>query len=153
MTSNVGSQWISELQGGDEAEMERRVMEAMRQHFRPEFLNRVDDIIMFHSLDREQLAKIIEIQLGRFRKRLADRGLGLELTPGAVDTLAAAGYDPVYGARPLKRAIQRYLTDPLATALLRGDFGEGDTIVADVGAGDELTFRKEPAAKAAAAGR
>ncbi len=152
MTSNVGSQWITELGGRDDAEMERRVMEAMRQHFRPEFLNRVDDVIIFHSLDRQHLAKIIDIQLDRFRKRLAGRGLGLELTPAAVDTLAAAGYDPVYGARPLKRAIQKYLQDPLATALLRGEFGEGDTIVADASAGEEMAFRKKTAAEQVAAG-
>ncbi|HWP34608.1 MAG TPA: ATP-dependent chaperone ClpB [Thermodesulfobacteriota bacterium] len=155
MTSNIGSQWISELAGRDDAEMQRRVMEALRAHFRPEFLNRVDDIIIFHSLTREHLARIIDIQLARFRQRLADRGLALELTPAAVDRLAEAGYDPVYGARPLKRAIQRLLTDPLATALIRGEFVEGDTIVADVGPGGELVFRKKPAAEPAraAAGR
>jgi ATP-dependent Clp protease ATP-binding subunit ClpB len=152
MTSNVGSQWIGELSGRDDAEMERRVMEALRAHFRPEFLNRVDDIIIFHSLTREHLARIIDIQLERFRKRLAERGLALEFTPGAIDKLAAAGYDPAYGARPLKRAIQRLLQDPLATALIRGDFGEGDTIVADAGPGDELVFRKKGAAEPAAAG-
>jgi ATP-dependent Clp protease ATP-binding subunit ClpB len=127
-------------------------MEALRAHFRPEFLNRVDDIIIFHSLTREHLARIIDIQLERFRKRLAERGLALEFTPGAIDKLAAAGYDPAYGARPLKRAIQRLLQDPLATALIRGDFGEGDTIVADAGPGDELVFRKKGAAEPAAAG-
>ncbi len=153
MTSNIGSQWITELAGRDDAEMERRVMEAMRAHFRPEFLNRVDDIIIFHSLDRQHIARIIDIQLARFRKRLAERGLGLELTPAAIDKLAAAGYDPVYGARPLKRAIQKYLQDPLATALLKGEFGEGDTIVADAGPGDEMAFRKRAAAEPVAAGR
>jgi ATP-dependent Clp protease ATP-binding subunit ClpB len=152
MTSNIGSQWITELGGRDDEEMERRVMEAMRAHFRPEFLNRVDDVIIFHSLGREHVGKIIDIQLARFRKRLADRGLALELTPAAVDRLAAAGYDPVYGARPLKRAIQRSLTDPLATALLRGEFAEGDTIVADAAEGEEMTFRKKPAGEAAAVG-
>ncbi len=155
MTSNIGSQWIGELGGRDDAEMERRVMEALRAHFRPEFLNRVDDIIIFHSLTREHLGKIIDIQLARFRQRLADRGLALELTPAAVDKLAEAGYDPVYGARPLKRAIQRLLIDPLATALIRGEFGEGETIIADAGPGDELVFRKKAAAEPvrAAAGR
>ncbi len=155
MTSNIGSQWIGELGGRDDAEMERRVMEALRAHFRPEFLNRVDDIIIFNSLTREHLGKIIDIQLARFRQRLADRGLALELTPAAVDKLAEAGYDPVYGARPLKRAIQRLLIDPLATALIRGEFGEGETIIADAGPGDELVFRKKAAAEPvrAAAGR
>ncbi|HEX7125898.1 MAG TPA: ATP-dependent chaperone ClpB, partial [Thermodesulfobacteriota bacterium] len=153
MTSNIGGQWITESGDLDPKTIERNVLGALRQHFRPEFLNRIDDIIVFHPLGREHLAKIIDIQLDRFRKRLAERGLGLELTPAAVDRLAAVGFDPVYGARPLKRAIQKHLQDPLATALLRGEFGEGDTIVADAGPGDEMVFRKKAEAEPAAAGR
>ena len=140
MTSNVGSQYLNERGLSDE-EIRERVMAALRAQFRPEFLNRVDEIVVFHSLTREHLEQIVEIQLRRLRELLAERKLKLELTDAARRFLADAGYDPVYGARPLKRAIQRYLQDPLALALLQGDFKEGDTIVADV-EGDKLTFHK-----------
>ena len=140
MTSNVGSQFLHEQGLSDEA-IGERVLAALRAQFRPEFLNRVDEIVVFHSLTREHLEQIVEIQLRRLRGLLAERKLTLELTDGALRFLAEAGYDPVYGARPLKRAIQRHLQDLLALALLSGEFGEGDTIVADV-AGDKLAFRK-----------
>ena len=140
MTSNVGSQYLHE-QGLSDETIRERVMTALRAQFRPEFLNRIDEIVVFHSLTREHLVQIVTIQLRRLRGLLAERKLRLELTEKARRFLADAGYDPVYGARPLKRAIQRHVQDPLALALLRGDFGEDDTIVADV-SGDKLAFRK-----------
>jgi ATP-dependent Clp protease ATP-binding subunit ClpB len=128
MTSNIGSHFIMEL-GAKHAE--DKVMEAMRHHFRPEFLNRIDDVIVFHSLSKEDLVRIVEIQLGHLRKLLADRKINLELTEAAKQHLAAAGYDPTFGARPLKRAIQREVQDPLALELLSGEFTEGDTVQVD----------------------
>jgi ATP-dependent Clp protease ATP-binding subunit ClpB len=113
----------------------------MTEHFRPEFLNRIDEIVEFKSLSREQLTGIVELQLTRLRARLAERGLSLELTEGAKEAIAEAGWDPAYGARPLKRAIQRLLENPLARRLLEGDFGDGDTIAADAQNG-ELVFTK-----------
>jgi ATP-dependent Clp protease ATP-binding subunit ClpB len=145
MTSNIGSHLIQEL-GSDEAKTRAAVMEALRQSFRPEFLNRVDDVIIFHSLSREQLRGIVEIQLQGLRGRLADRSLGLEVTDSAKDKLAEEGYDPVYGARPLKRTIQRLLQDPLAMRILEGEFHEGDTIKVDGKGGDlRLTRLAGPA--------
>jgi len=131
MTSNVGSQWIKELHGGDAAEMRKRVQVALEQGFKPEFLNRVDEIVIFNNLTRADLAHIVEIQLNNLRKLLADRKIDLQLTPAAKDWLADVGYDPVYGARPLKRTIQRYLQDPLALQILGSEFKEGDTIEVD----------------------
>jgi ATP-dependent Clp protease ATP-binding subunit ClpB len=127
-----------------------RSAEAMRDHFRPEFLNRIDEIVQFHALERGQLGSIVELQLGRLRQRLADRGLGLELTDAAKEALVEAGWDPTYGARPLKRAIQRLLENPLALRLLEGDFGEGDTVRVDAQNGDLVFTRAEAAAAAAA---
>jgi ATP-dependent Clp protease ATP-binding subunit ClpB len=129
MTSNIGSHYIMEY--GAEAG-QSKVMEAMRQHFRPEFLNRVDDIITFHSLSRSDLAQIVEIQLTHLRRLLAERKLALELTEAARYHLAEVGFDPNFGARPLKRAIQRQLQDPLAMALLSGEFSDGDGIRVDM---------------------
>jgi ATP-dependent Clp protease ATP-binding subunit ClpB len=147
MTSNVGSQFLHERGLSDE-EMRGRVLSALRAQFRPEFLNRVDEIVVFHTLTREHLEKIVIIQLQRLRGLLAERKLTLELSDGARRFLADVGYDPVYGARPLKRAIQRHLQDPLALALLSGDFAEGDTIVVDL-EGDQLAFHKRVAAEVA----
>jgi ATP-dependent Clp protease ATP-binding subunit ClpB len=127
-----------------------RSADAMRDHFRPEFLNRIDEIVEFRPLSREQLADIVELQLGRLRERLADRGLELELTEPAKEALAEAGWDPTYGARPLKRAIQRRLENPLALRLLEGDFGPGDTIRVDAQNGD-LVFTKAGVAEPAVA--
>ncbi|HAI20804.1 MAG TPA: type VI secretion system ATPase TssH, partial [Clostridiales bacterium UBA8153] len=141
MTSNVGSQWIKDRNGADEEVSRQRAMEALRHAFRPEFLNRVDDIIVFHSLSREHLLGIVDIQLARLQSLLAERRLGLEVSPGAKAHLAELGFDPVYGARPLKRTIQRELQDPLAMRLLRGEFGEGDHIEVDALDG-KLAFRK-----------
>ncbi|RUM88273.1 MAG: ATP-dependent chaperone ClpB [Thermodesulfatator sp.] len=142
MTSNIGSQWIQDLTA-DRQEMERRVLEALRAHFRPEFLNRIDEIIIFNRLGREELMRIVEIQIRYLRARLAEKNLSLELTDRAREWLANVGYDPVYGARPLRRAIQRYVEDPLAMKILAGEFGEGDHIVVDLDeAKNELVFRK-----------
>jgi ATP-dependent Clp protease ATP-binding subunit ClpB len=129
MTSNVGSQWIKELGGGDADEMRRRVMAAMELSFKPEFLNRIDEIVIFDNLTRSDLARIVDIQLGNLRRLLAERKIDLELTERAQQWLADKGYDPVYGARPLKRTIQRELQDPLALKILGGEFLEGDQIV------------------------
>lgn len=131
MTSNIGSSWIQELGGKDAEEMRRRVMEAMKAKFRPEFLNRIDEIIIFNNLGKEEIKKIVDIQLGYLKKRLADRKLDVQLTPEAKDWLAEIGYDPVYGARPLKRAIQKYLEDPLAIKVLSGEIKDGDTVLVD----------------------
>jgi ATP-dependent Clp protease ATP-binding subunit ClpB len=138
MTSNIGSQFIQEL-GLNSAR--DKVMEAMRSHFRPEFLNRVDEIIIFHNLSKADLSYIVEIQLGHLRKLLADRKITLQLSDAAVHHLAEAGFDPVYGARPLKRAIQREVQVPLAMALLQSQVGEGDTILVDEQDG-ELFFKE-----------
>ncbi|MBI1877817.1 MAG: ATP-dependent chaperone ClpB [Chloroflexi bacterium] len=138
MTSNIGSHFVMEL--GPEA-AEPKVMEALRQHFRPEFLNRIDDIIMFHSLSRSDLARIVEIQLLHLRRLLAERKIQLELTDTARLHLAEVGYDPTFGARPLKRVIQRELQDPLALALLQGEFKEGDTIRVDFKEGSLVFVR------------
>ena len=145
MTSNLGSQYLAEHAGrpGEDvaAIVRERVMEALRGHFRPEFLNRVDEIIFFHSLGREHLARIVDIQLGRLATRLEARKIRLELTDKARALLVDEGYDPVYGARPLKRTIQRKLLDPLALEMLQGAFGDGDTIRVEAAGGD-LAFVK-----------
>ena len=148
MTSNIGSQWIKELGGRDEGEMRRRVTEALEAHFRPEFLNRIDELIVFHSLSLEDIERIVEIQLRDMRRRLEDRRIRLELTEAAERRLAEEGFDPVYGARPLKRTLQRRLQDPLAGKILAGEIAEGDTVAVDV-EGGELVFRKELAPAAA----
>jgi ATP-dependent Clp protease ATP-binding subunit ClpB len=128
-----------------------RAAEALRDHFRPEFLNRIDEVVVFEPLTRDQLAEIVEFQLVRLRERLAERGIELELTPGAKEFLAEAGWDPAFGARPLKRAIQRSVENPLALRLLEGGFTEGDTVLVDE-RGGELVFEKaEVAAPVAAA--
>ncbi|MHB1190300.1 MAG: ATP-dependent chaperone ClpB [Armatimonadota bacterium] len=142
MTSNVGSQWIQELTGINDTEMRSRVTEALRAQFRPEFLNRVDEIIIFNSLSAEHIKAIVGIQLEYLKKRLADRKIELEVTDTAKTELAAEGFDPVYGARPLKRTIQRRIQDPLALALLEGEFQDGDRIRVDA-QGGEFTFTKE----------
>ncbi len=148
MTSNLGSQFIGEravqnLEAGgmlDEG-TRRQVMDVLRAHFRPEFLNRIDEIVFFHVLGREHMARIIDIQVGGLLKRLEERKIHVQLTDAAKAQLVREGYDPAYGARPLKRTIQRKVLDPLALRVLEGEFGEGDTVVVDAGA-DTLTFGK-----------
>ncbi len=140
MTSNIGSQYIQELGGRDEVEMRKRVTEAMRAHFRPEFLNRVDDVIIFHSLDMEHLKKIVDIQLTRLFKLLEEKKIQLTLTDAAKSSLAVEGYDPVFGARPLKRVIQRTLQNPLAMKILDGSIRDGQSVTVDVKDG-EIIFR------------
>jgi ATP-dependent Clp protease ATP-binding subunit ClpB len=139
MTSNLGSQYILDL-ADDSREMERRVMQAVHQHLRPEFLNRVDEIVVFHPLGKEELRKIVDLNAEHLRKMLADRGITLELTPAARDALAEEGYDPSFGARPLKRTIQRRLQNPLAMKILSGEFKPGQTVEVDHERG-EFVFR------------
>jgi len=145
MTSNVGSHFIAERVGGGTTDLDegtrRQVMETLRTQFRPEFLNRVDEIIIFHPLSREEMRHIIDIQLRGLMKRLEERKIRVELSDRAKDLLIAEGYDPTYGARPLKRTIQRRILDPLAMRVLQGEFREGETIRIDVVDGD-LTFQK-----------
>ncbi|HEX7004786.1 MAG TPA: ATP-dependent chaperone ClpB [Trueperaceae bacterium] len=130
MTSNIGSPQILEMSraGADQSEIRSAVMGQLQQHFRPEFLNRVDDIIVFHALDREQVGAIAEIQLDRLRERLAERRIQLELSPAALEQLAAVGYDPVFGARPLKRAIQQLIETPLSRKIIAGEVGDGSLV-------------------------
>ncbi|MGB3519710.1 MAG: ATP-dependent chaperone ClpB [Elainellaceae cyanobacterium] len=144
MTSNIGSQYILDVSGDDEKydEMRSRVLQALRSHFRPEFLNRVDDIILFHPLTLKELRKIVSIQMRRIHRLLADQKLSIELTNAAEQYIADVGYDPVYGARPLKRALQKELENPLATQILDLTFTEGDTILVDAGS-QGLTFCKK----------
>ncbi len=139
MTSNLGSQYILELGRDDDAEMRRRVEAALREHFRPELLNRIDEIVYFHSLDEIDLRRIVDRNADLLKTMLAERELGLELTNAARDALAKEGYDPQYGARPLKRTIQRRIQNPLAMQLLQGRFKPGDTVVVDFTKG-EFTF-------------
>ncbi len=132
MTSNVGSHWIQELGANDRGEMEKRITEALRASFKPEFLNRIDDIIIFHNLTSDQLTTIVDIQLQRVRKRLEGQHITLELTDAAKTLLAREGFDPTYGARPLKRAIQKHVENVLALEILQGRFGEGGRVLADI---------------------
>jgi ATP-dependent Clp protease ATP-binding subunit ClpB len=151
LTSNIGSASILDL-AGDPArhgEMEQRVNEALRAHFRPEFLNRLDESIIFHSLKAEELRQIVELQVKRLAKRLEEKKLGLQVEAEALDWLAGVGYDPVYGARPLKRAIQRELETPIAKAILAGTFAAGSTIAVGV-EHERLAFR--PAAASSLSG-
>ncbi len=142
MTSNLGSQAIQEMAGDENYEqIKETVMQVVGQHFRPEFINRVDDVVVFHPLMKEQIRAIADIQIDYLRKRLLERDMGLELTTAALDKLGEAGFDPVYGARPLKRAIQQRIENPLAQAILGGQFLPGDTILVDVQEG-EMSFAK-----------
>jgi ATP-dependent Clp protease ATP-binding subunit ClpB len=132
MTSNLGS-------GGDE----RTVLAAVRNHFKPEFLNRIDEIVVFHRLDESHIARIVELQIEQLRQRLADRNLGLELTDAALAHIANTGYDPDFGARPLKRVIQKEVADPIALALLKGEYVDGDVVVVDATSDGELSFSRK----------
>jgi ATP-dependent Clp protease ATP-binding subunit ClpB len=135
MTSNVGSTWILEHAGTDWAKVEAQVLQALRSQFRPEFLNRVDDIVIFRPLGEDQIGHIAELQLARLHKLLAPRKITLVLTDEAKHLIATEGFEPAFGARPLKRAIQRMVQDPLALALLEGRFADGDRITATVEGG------------------
>ena len=137
MTSNIGSEYI--MTENNPEQREALVLTALRGHFRPEFLNRIDETIIFDRLNEEDLSSIVKIQIDRVMKRLAALGLELELTPAALEKIATEGYDPAYGARPLKRVIQHRLLDPLSLDLLDGRFKEGDKILVDV-EGGQLTF-------------
>ncbi len=145
MTSNIGSQYILDIAGDDSQyeEMRTRVMNAMRDSFRPEFLNRIDDIIIFHSLAKSQLRNIVKIQIQRLQTRLEEQKLALDLSEEALDFLAEIGYDPVYGARPLKRSIQRYLETAIAKSILKSEFKAGDTIYVNV-EDERLKLRHAP---------
>ena len=144
MTSNVGSDLIQESsrRGEDDERLKDKLMDVLRHTFRPEFLNRIDETVIFKSLGKDEIARIVDIQLKDLRKRLAERKLQLEVTPEAKAVLAERGYDPVFGARPLKRTIQRMIENPLAVEVLAGRFVEGDTIVVEPD-GETLSFRKE----------
>jgi ATP-dependent Clp protease ATP-binding subunit ClpB len=152
MTSNVGSHLIAEQVGGGSTTLSestrRQVLDVLRSQFRPEFLNRVDEIIVFHALSREEMRSIIDIQLRGLTKRLEDRKIRVDLSDRAKDLLIAEGYDPTYGARPLKRVIQRRVLDPLAMRVLQGELREGDTVVIDVAGADLRFSRAEPAVPA-----
>jgi ATP-dependent Clp protease ATP-binding subunit ClpB len=143
MTSNVGSQTIQEIteQGGTEEEMRTSVSEALRARFLPEFLNRIDETIIFHPLNRDQIRKIVDLQIARLQEQLERTRLSLEITETALDEIAQQGYDPIYGARPLKRVIQQKLQNPLATEILKGEFPEGAGVAIDVHDG-EFTFER-----------
>ena len=140
MTSNIGSQWINDLNGKDEKEMEDKVMDALRNTFRPEFLNRIDETIIFKSLGKEEIKQIVDIQANILKKRLEDNKISLDLTEKARGFLANVGFDPVYGARPLKRAIQHYVQDPLSMKILSGEIGEGSKITMDI-VDDKVVFK------------
>ena len=149
MTSNVGAQSIFDYQKSvqtaqQEAEMERKVEEELHRHFRPEFLNRIDDVIIFHALDMKHIKRIIEIQIKRLTKMIADRGISIEISDRAKEQIALAGYDPAFGARPLKRALQKLIIDPLALKLLEGKFKPGDTVFANLGDNGKVELALEP---------
>jgi len=141
MTSNVGSQWA--YAGLGEEEMEKKMLDELKSHFRPEFLNRVDDIVVFRGLSEAQIKHIVDIQLKRLQKLLSDRKIELELSEKAKAFIAKHGYDPVYGARPLKRALQKYIQDPLSMKILQGDFRDGDHVLADAGDVGSVVFKKK----------
>jgi ATP-dependent Clp protease ATP-binding subunit ClpB len=135
MTSNIGSDWI--LNESDPVLMKNKVMDAVMSTFKPEFMNRLDDVVVFHRLGAEHIAQILDIQVSRLAARLSDRKLELTLTPAAKEHLAQKGYDPAFGARPLRRLIEKTLTDAIALELLKGGFPEGSTVVVDV-EGEEI---------------
>jgi ATP-dependent Clp protease ATP-binding subunit ClpB len=141
MTSNIGSQWITDLGEKDYNELKRRVMEAVKTHFKPEFLNRIDEIIIFRSLSVDNIKRIAELQLSYLTKRVAERGIELNFTDKLKTMIAKEGYDPAYGARPLKRLIQKKLQDPLAMMILKGSIKEGDKVKIDEDTKGNITFK------------
>ena len=140
MTSNIGSQWIQELAASNRSEMEQRVTDALRKHFKPEFLNRIDETIVFQNLSPEQLVRIVEIQVNKLRARLAAKNIELTLSNGVLSLISEKGYDPIYGARPLKRVIQQYIENPLALEILKGSIAEGGRVSAAV-KGEQIVFK------------
>jgi ATP-dependent Clp protease ATP-binding subunit ClpB len=154
MTSNVGSQLIQQIaaEGGSQEDLREALDEALKTRFLPEFLNRIDETIVFHPLDREQVSKIVDLQLARLEKQLAKREIRLVVTEAARNRIAALGYDPAFGARPVKRVIQQEIQNPLATELLRGNYPEGSTVEVDVD-GEQFTFAKVDEAAAMAGSR
>jgi len=151
MTSNLGSQMIQEMSGEENyVAMKSALMEVIGSHFRPEFINRIDDVVVFHPLGREQIRSIASLQIDILRARLQERDIDLALTDVALDLLGEAGFDPVYGARPLKRAIQSQLENPLAQEILNGRFGPGDVVRVDEKDG-QLFFGSASGSKATAA--
>lgn len=144
MTSNVGSRMLQESAGAGEAAVRERIIAALKEQFRPEFLNRVDEIVVFRSLGEKEIARIVDIQIGLLAARLQERRIALTISPAARREIARLGYDPDYGARPLKRVIQRSLQDPLALALLEGGFREGDAVEVDVDGKGAFSFRRKP---------
>jgi ATP-dependent Clp protease ATP-binding subunit ClpB len=151
LTSNLGSQFIADP-ALDEAAKQDAVMSVVRATFKPEFLNRLDDVIIFDALNTEELTEIVDLQVDRLTRRLADRRLTLDVTQAAKDWLALTGFDPVYGARPLRRLVQSAIGDQLARALLEGKIFDGDTVVVDLDPTDALTVRPERPLAAAASG-
>jgi ATP-dependent Clp protease ATP-binding subunit ClpB len=151
MTSNLGSEWIAESSALDEAEVKAKIEDALRRHFRPEFFNRIDDVIVFHRLTREEIARIVEIQLRDLARTVADRGITLTWTEKANESLSARGYDPTFGARPLKRLIQKEVMDALAEEILKSEIVAGDTaeVTASPGGGPVQVRKKAMAEKAA----
>jgi ATP-dependent Clp protease ATP-binding subunit ClpB len=143
MTSNIGSQWIYEMNEENRESVMQKVNDSLREHFKPEFLNRIDEIIIFNNLDKEQIIKIVDIQLNILKERLQGKKIGLKVTTKVKEFLAEKGYDPHYGARPLKRTIQRYIQDPLALQILEGIFKEGDKLETDLDdKSEKIIFKK-----------
>jgi len=143
MTSNLGSHWIAESSGADEKEIQAKIEEELRRHFRPEFFNRIDDVIVFHRLTREEIEKIVEIQLKSLARTVEDRGIKLTWSPKAMKFLAGRGYDPTYGARPLKRLIQKAVSDALASKILKNEILTGEEAFLDVSQdGESLVVEK-----------
>jgi ATP-dependent Clp protease ATP-binding subunit ClpB len=140
MTSNIGSQWIYEMNSNNREVIMQKVNDSLREHFKPEFLNRIDEIIVFSNLDKEQILKIVDIQINILKKRLESKKIDLEITTRVKGFLADKGYDPHYGARPLKRTIQKYIQDPLALQILEGIFKEGDKLKADLDEKNEKIY-------------
>ncbi len=143
MTSNIGSQLIQEVaqEGGTEDEIREAVMQSLNTRFLPEFLNRIDEVLIFHPLNQSQIHKIVGLQIERLRKQLQEKGIELEVTPAAIDAVSKEGYDPVYGARPLKRVIQQRIQNPLAVEILKKEFPEGSRLKIDY-RNDEFTFER-----------
>jgi len=143
MTSNLGSQWIAEAGGMSEEELQSKIEDELRRHFRPEFFNRIDDVIVFHRLTREEIEKIVEIQLRSLARTVADRGITLNWSPKALKFLAGRGYDPTFGARPLKRLIQKSVSDALASRILKNELSDGDEAFLEVSKdGESLEVEK-----------